>query len=118
LTQRGLEREPVAAWEKAFLAVLLVLALALRLIALDSGLWFDEIDTLLHQARQPLAHTLTTYDSRNNHYLFSILAKLSVSIFGDHAFRRRCSGSAAYGPCGGSPAASPAGAWRSWRRLS
>jgi 4-amino-4-deoxy-L-arabinose transferase-like glycosyltransferase len=89
LTQRGLEREPVAAWEKAFLAVLLVLALALRLIALDSGLWFDEIDTLLHQARQPLAHTLTTYDSRNNHYLFSILAKLSVSIFGDHAWSLR-----------------------------
>jgi 4-amino-4-deoxy-L-arabinose transferase-like glycosyltransferase len=76
---------PVLRWEAAALAAILVLAAAFRLRALGAGLWYDEIETLVRYARQPLAHIVTTYDSQNQHLLYSVMARLSLSAFGDGA---------------------------------
>ncbi len=67
----------------------LLLALAIRLPALHGGLWFDEIWTLVDFGRLPLGELLTTYGSDNNHPLYSILARVSILIFGEQAWSLR-----------------------------
>jgi hypothetical protein len=65
------------------LAGLLITGLALRLHDLGVGLWYDEIMAMVDYVRLPLGQILTTYDSQNQHMLFSVLARLSVDLFGD-----------------------------------
>ncbi len=55
----------------------------LRLTDLGTGLWYDEIETLVNYVRLPLGQILTTYDSQNNHLLYSVLARLSFLSFGE-----------------------------------
>jgi uncharacterized membrane protein len=72
------------------LAALIVLAaLALRLPALNTGLWYDEIWTLVDFGSLSFGTLLTTYGSDNNHPLFTILAWLSLHAFGDSAWALR-----------------------------
>lgn len=80
---------PPSGREYAALGAMLLLALLLRLVALDSGLWFDEIQTLVEYVRHPLADIVLTFDSQNQHLLFSILARVSVSLFGESAWALR-----------------------------
>ncbi|MCE9596247.1 MAG: glycosyltransferase family 39 protein [Planctomycetes bacterium] len=79
---------PGLAERTAVLAILL-LATALRFHALDDQLWFDEIDTLVHYARRPLGVIVTTFDSQNQHLLYSVLARTSCVVFGEGAFALR-----------------------------
>ncbi|MEO8198930.1 MAG: glycosyltransferase family 39 protein [Gemmatimonadota bacterium] len=72
-------------WELATLAAILLVALLLRLYDLPNGLWFDEIQTLVDYVRLPMGRVLTTYDSQNQHLLYSVLARCSISIFGESA---------------------------------
>lgn len=67
------------------LVLLLVAAAALRAPGLDAGLWYDEIETLVEYVRQPLGEILTTFNSKNQHLLYSVLGHLSVSAFGESA---------------------------------
>ena len=60
-----------------------VLALVLRLVNLDAQLWYDEILTLVRFIRLPAGELLTTYSSLNNHMLYSLLAKVSIGLFGE-----------------------------------
>ncbi|MEO8620770.1 MAG: glycosyltransferase family 39 protein, partial [bacterium] len=71
------------------LALLTVLAVVLRSIGLDSGLWYDEIKTLLESVHSPLLRILTVFPGDNQHTLFSVLAHLSISVFGDHPWSLR-----------------------------
>lgn len=73
----------------ALLVVALVAALVVRLNDLGNGLWYDEIDTLVHYARQPLGHIVTTFDNRNQHVLYSVLAHWSTTMVGDSAWALR-----------------------------
>ncbi len=75
--------------ERWALAGLLALALALRLVDLGDGLWYDEIVTLVNYVRRPLGDIVTTYDSQNQHLLYSIMARVSVSAFGESAWALR-----------------------------
>ena len=68
---------------------LLLVALTLRLHALDSGLWLDEILTRVLFVDVPFGTIVTTYDSENQHFLYSILANASLQLFGDHAWALR-----------------------------
>lgn len=71
------------------LAALLAAAFLLRLPNLGQGLWFDEIETLISYAREPLARILTTFHSRNQHMLYSLLAHASLVTFGESAWALR-----------------------------
>lgn len=75
--------------EWTILAVVLVLGAALRLHALGEGLWHDEISALVQYARLPAGAILTTYDSQNQHMLYSLLAHASVTAFGESAWAMR-----------------------------
>ena len=67
------------------LAALLVLGLMLRLIHLGTGLWYDEIQTLVEFARLPLGRLLTEYPNTNHHPLYSLLASASIGLLGESA---------------------------------
>ena len=53
----------------AALAALTLVASALRLWRLDSGLWLDEVFTILDFGRAPLAEVVTMFPSQNQHML-------------------------------------------------
>jgi 4-amino-4-deoxy-L-arabinose transferase-like glycosyltransferase len=67
------------------LAALLGFSLVIRLIALDMGLWYDEIVTLVRYARSPVATIVAVYDSQNVHPLYTLLAHGSIALIGDGA---------------------------------
>lgn len=71
------------------LAVISVVALALRIPSLDSSLWLDEVLTMVHFARPSLATIVTSFPDQNQHMFFSLLAHLSIRIFGEHAWALR-----------------------------
>jgi hypothetical protein len=67
----------------AVLAALTALAALLRSIGSNSGLWLDEIITLVESVRRPLSEIVTTFPGNNQHTLYSVLAHLSVQAFGE-----------------------------------
>ena len=75
--------------EATILLAVLVAALGLRMYGLDQGLWYDEIQTLVDYVRLPLGRLLTTYDSQNQHLLYSLLARISISGLGESAIALR-----------------------------
>jgi len=72
-----------------WIGAILVLACVLRVIHLDSGLWYDEIDTLVHAVRLPFGYLTTHYPSLNHHVLFSLEARVCVLLFGENAWALR-----------------------------
>jgi uncharacterized membrane protein len=68
---------------------LLLLGLALRLVNLDSCLWLDEVLTMVRFARPPLGIIVTSFPDQNQHMLYSVLAHLSFSLFGESAWSFR-----------------------------
>jgi hypothetical protein len=68
---------------------LTALAAVLRIIGLNSGLWFDEILTLLQTVRRPIRAILTSFPGETQHMLFSLLARISVEMFGEHPWSLR-----------------------------
>ncbi len=65
--------------------VLLSVGLAARIPGLNHGLWFDEIQTLVEYVRKPWGVLLTTFDSTNQHFLFSIAARAVRAVGGESA---------------------------------
>lgn len=72
-----------------WLAGLTALALVLRLIRLDQQLWYDEMTTLVQSVRQPFLKILTSYTSKNQHLLYSLLARVCIVAFGDRIWSLR-----------------------------
>ena len=83
------ERRSRITADAAFLAVLVVLGTGLRLYRIETGLWFDEIVTLLDSARPPLSSIVTHFPSNNDHPLYSVLGHLSISMFGESPWALR-----------------------------
>jgi hypothetical protein len=66
-----------------------LLATVLCVWGLNSGLWYDEIATLLESVRQPLGQILTRFPSDNDHPLYSVLAHVSIAALGEHPWTLR-----------------------------
>ncbi|HXE57628.1 MAG TPA: glycosyltransferase family 39 protein [Gemmatimonadales bacterium] len=75
--------------ERLALGLSVALALALRLPGLGHGLWFDEIQTLVDYVRLPLDRIVTTYDSQNQHLLYSVAAGAVTALAGESAWALR-----------------------------
>lgn len=75
--------------EFAALAVILVVALAARIVGLNASLWYDEVLTLTHFVRLPWADLFQNYSSLNNHMFFSLQAKATVDTLGESAWALR-----------------------------
>ena len=76
-------------WAWAGLIGLSILALALRVWELNSGLWFDEVITLLNFVRPPLGEIITSFPYQNQHMFYSVLAHVSIRVFGESAWALR-----------------------------
>jgi len=71
------------------LIFILFVALLLRLFHSNDGLWLDEILTYINYANLPFKTIITTFDSENQHFLFSLLSRLSLLIFGESIWALR-----------------------------
>jgi mannosyltransferase len=76
-------------WWWLLLAATFLIAAALRVIGLGSGLWYDEIVTLVQSARHPVAQIVTDSPGVNAHPLYSLLAHGSLVAFGESAWALR-----------------------------
>lgn len=77
-----------SAWSRAdtlLLLGLVVLAAIPRLYGLSGGLWYDEIQTLVNYVREPLGRILVTYDSQNQHMLYSVAARIASVFVADES---------------------------------
>ncbi len=83
------DRSPVSQIEYIGLAIVLFVAIAARLLRLDASLWYDEIFTVVNFVRLPTLDLVGTYDSFNNHMLYSLAAQLCVALFGEHPWALR-----------------------------
>ncbi len=70
-------------------AALTAAGLILRLIRLNSSLWYDEIYSLVVSSRAPLRAILTTYHGDIQHPLYSALAHVSIVALGECAWAVR-----------------------------
>lgn len=77
--------EPATRWMTATVLALLGIAAVLRWAGIHQDLWHDEVFTLIEFVRPPLGRILTDYSSDNQHLLFSVLAHLSIRVFGESA---------------------------------
>jgi hypothetical protein len=73
----------------ALLALILLTSFVLRIYQLSNGLWLDEILTYVNYAHLPFGEIITTYDSQNQHFLYSLLAHASFFIFGESGWALR-----------------------------
>ena len=81
-----LAEKPVA-W--TWVVGLVIVATALRVLALNQQLWFDEIVTLLDSAREATWQIVTQYGGQNQHMLYSVLAHCSIRLFGEQPWALR-----------------------------
>jgi uncharacterized membrane protein len=75
------------AW--AWLGGLTILAAWLRIVGINKCLWWDEIYFLVVSVRHPLAEIVSVFPADTQHTLYSILARLSILVFGEHAWSLR-----------------------------
>jgi uncharacterized membrane protein len=80
---------PPAARSPWPIIALLATGIALRLPGLGTGLWYDEIQTLVDYVAQPWGVLLTTFDSTNQHLLYSIAARATSMLVDDPAIGLR-----------------------------
>jgi mannosyltransferase len=71
------------------LAALTSVAVLLRIPSLNSCLWLDEVLTMVSYGQPPLAWIFTAFPDQNQHLLYSLLAHVSMQIFGQHAWTLR-----------------------------
>ncbi len=73
----------------AWISGIILLSLALRIYKLDASLWFDEIETVIKYIHIPTSQLLVTYENLNNYMFHSLLAQLSVGVFGESTWALR-----------------------------
>ncbi len=81
--------DPRRKFISAILVAILLAASALRFYRLDAGLWLDEMLTYVLYAKMPFGEIISTYQSENQHFLYSLLAHFSFWIFGESAWSLR-----------------------------
>ena len=74
---RAAARESSRSYATVILLLILVAASALRFYRLGEGLWLDEIITDYEYVRLPYHEIITTYDSENQHFLYTLIAVIS-----------------------------------------
>ena len=71
------------------LTTILIVASGLRIFSLNTDLWIDEVLTLVNYVRLPMPAIVTSFYDDNQHMLFSMLARISVVVFGESAWALR-----------------------------
>jgi mannosyltransferase len=77
------QRSAIDATPWITLGALVLLAAVARGIGLNSGLWLDEIYSLIQSFRAPIGTILTDFWGDNHHPFYAVLAHLSRAVFGE-----------------------------------
>jgi len=71
------------------LLTILVISFFVRMYKIDQGLWLDEIAMCVKYLRLTIGEVLTTYNSENQHHLFTLMAHICRSLLGETALALR-----------------------------
>lgn len=85
----GAAEAPAGGREWGTLLLLTAVALALRCVGANNGLWIDEIFSLVDSFRLPVGEIVASYPGDTHHPLYAVLAHLSLATFGESAFSIR-----------------------------
>ena len=77
------------AWQRRVFIALLLVAAGLRLYKLGNGIWYDEMLTWVQYMPLGLGRIVSTFSDPNNHLLYSVLARISLSVFGESVWAFR-----------------------------
>lgn len=88
-TTGRVEAERVQRPRIAVVVAILFVGIVLRVHGLDQGLWYDEITAYVKYVRMPIGTLLTTYDSENQHFLYTLFAHACIAWFGDSSWAVR-----------------------------
>src|SRR5207253_11250661 len=69
--------------------IVLAIGAALRVLYLAQPIRYDEAVTYMYFVRLPWAEALSTYTYPNNHLFHTLLAKASVTVFGNSPWALR-----------------------------
>lgn len=69
--------------------LILVLAISLRIYHANTGLWIDEYLTLVRYVRLDALYIATNFYDDNQHWLYSLLARFSITVFGESPWSLR-----------------------------
>ena len=89
LSATAMTERPLRTTDVAFVVTLMTIGAALRFYRIDTGLWYDEILTLLESVRAPLREIVSQFPGDNHHPLYSVLGHLAVKAFGEHPWALR-----------------------------
>ena len=67
----------------------MIVGAGLRFYRIETGLWYDEIITVLDSVRSPLSRIVSHFPGNNDHPLYSVLAHISVALFGEEPWALR-----------------------------
>jgi mannosyltransferase len=73
----------------AVVAALTILAALLRIPGLNSGFWFDELNTVVYSVRPPLLQVATAFPGDYTHPFYGVMAQGTVAAFGEHPWSVR-----------------------------
>ena len=73
----------------AVVAALTILAALLRIPGLNSGFWFDELNTVVYSVRPPLLQVATAFPGDYTHPFYGVMAQATVAVFGEHPWSVR-----------------------------
>jgi mannosyltransferase len=68
---------------RLLLALITIVAIALRSYHLGADLWLDEISPIVDYGRMPFVQVMGSYLRTNNHLLNTLLTKVSIGAFGE-----------------------------------
>ncbi len=88
-TTGRVEAERVQRPRIAVVVAVVLVGIVLRVHGLDQGLWYDEITAYVKYVRMPIGTLLTTYDSENQHFLYTLFAHACIAWFGDSSWAVR-----------------------------
>jgi 4-amino-4-deoxy-L-arabinose transferase-like glycosyltransferase len=88
-TRAAARSRPLGRWTKMALFGILLAATGLRVYGLESGPWLDEVLTDVHYMHLSFGQNITTFDSQNQHFVYSLLAHASAELFGDSIWASR-----------------------------
>lgn len=88
-TTGRVEAERVQRPRIAVVVAILLVGIVLRVHGLNQGLWYDEITAYVKYVRMPIGTLLTTYDSENQHFLYTLFAHACIAWLGDSTWAVR-----------------------------
>lgn len=82
-------QKSISLHHRMLLGAVTIVSSVLRVYRIDSSFWYDELFSLLNYFRATPLKVITNISNPNNHPLYSLLAKASITLFGEREWSAR-----------------------------